>query len=148
MSKRNMITTIMLLHDCEKHLKGRMKNQTMLTQNLFHVLSPLNSSHSNRSFSFFCCQQLSKMQLDVVSQNNWIHCNISVSIKRQCFVPFHKILYSFKCNPFFVFQVKVWFQNYRYKYKRQVKEKSMTGNSPCSQVNETLFNLRYFCIFR
>ena len=34
----------------------------------------------------------------------------------------------------FFFQVKIWFQNHRYKYKRQAKEKSMTEHSPSSQV--------------
>merc|ERR1712223_1553657 len=34
-------------------------------------------------------------------------------------------------------QVKIWFQNHRYKYKRQAKEKSMTEHSPSSQPSQS-----------
>ena len=37
-------------------------------------------------------------------------------------------------NRFSVLQVKIWFQNHRYKYKRQAKEKAMSESSPNSQV--------------
>ena len=41
-------------------------------------------------------------------------------------------------NHFSFLQLKVWFQNHRYKYKRQAKEKSMTESSPNSQVRKKL----------
>merc|ERR1712223_1069041 len=33
-------------------------------------------------------------------------------------------------------QVKIWFQNHRYKYKRQAKEKAMSESSPNSQTSQ------------
>jgi len=34
-------------------------------------------------------------------------------------------------------QVKIWFQNHRYKYKRQAKEKAMSESSPNSQTSQS-----------
>lgn len=36
---------------------------------------------------------------------------------------------------FFLFQVKIWFQNHRYKCKRQAKEKAMAEQNQHNQVN-------------
>ena len=48
---------------------------------------------------------------------------------------------------YFVYlQVKIWFQNHRYKYKRQAKEKAMSESSPSSQV-KTSFCEMCWCLF-
>lgn len=43
----------------------------------------------------------------------------------------------------FVFQVKIWFQNHRYKCKRQAKEKAMAEQNAQNQVRK----MRHFMIF-
>ena len=42
-------------------------------------------------------------------------------------------------------QVKIWFQNHRYKCKRQAKEKAMADLGPHQQVRRPFF---FLCFFR
>ena len=44
------------------------------------------------------------------------------------------LLALYYCHISKTFQVKIWFQNHRYKYKRQAKEKAM-AEQPSSNTN-------------
>lgn len=61
------------------------------------------------------CLQLSAFEIDT-------------SIKH---LIFNRLIFAF----FGSFQVKIWFQNHRYKCKRQAKEKAMAEQNQHNQVN-------------